>query len=94
MKDYFAKALIYNFENNIHNGHSQPEVDKNFLNVHELPEFCDYVENVLNDHYDECYSCFVQLWGDSSWSIYVSGFWKDGEHTRGHKDKLVVSTGD
>lgn len=80
----FAKYLLQSSE---YNGHKEATVKKMSLDdamllIKELEEL---------DLEDQRKPFVIELWSDGSYGIHRKDRWKQGEHTSGHTDQLILS---
>ncbi len=81
---------------NCYNGHSQLEISQDLfwaMTDQQRGELCDHLEAHL--HQTEGYSgmIYIKTYPDKSGAICAGDYWKRGEHSLGHTDKLLLSFG-
>lgn len=76
--------FIYNVEHDW-NGHKQNEI-KN-LPLEQGIEICKDLEELTEGKY--FFTCDVYT--DGSYSIIQKNYWKRGEHSLGHQDRIILS---
>lgn len=84
-----AKLIVMN--NSEYNGHKQLDIEGYTFTLKEALELCDQITEELHEQEDYRGSCYLQIHSDGGASIHADNYWKQGEHSLGHRDKLMAS---
>jgi len=67
------------------NGHK--DIELNYMTLDDGIELCKSLEAYTEDEY----MFTLELFSDGSFSIFQKDYWKEGEHSLDHKDRLILS---